>query len=221
MGVNIMAERVRTSPQYESFHELYKNYTTKELTSKAKELKISSYSKLNKKELVLAIMEAQMEKDGNYYMEGILDDIQPTGYGFLRTVNYSKGEKDIYSSASQIRRFEIKKGDKVTGKVRKPKENEKYYGLLQVDFINDHNAEEVKKRPHFQALTPLYPDERIRLENEPSDMSTRIMDLVTPIGFGQRGMIVAPPKAGKTSLLKEIAQAITTNHPNVKLFILL
>ncbi|SUM51292.1 transcription termination factor [Mammaliicoccus lentus] len=221
MGVNIMAERVRTSPQYESFHELYKNYTTKELTTKAKELKISSYSKLNKKELVLAIMEAQMEKDGNYYMEGILDDIQPDGYGFLRTVNYSKGEKDIYISASQIRRFEIKKGDKVTGKVRKPKENEKYYGLLQVDFVNDQNAEEVKKRPHFQALTPLYPQERIQLETTEKNYSTRIMDLITPIGLGQRGMIVAPPKAGKTSLLKEIANAIAINQPNAKLFVLL
>ncbi|MBW0762142.1 transcription termination factor Rho [Mammaliicoccus lentus] len=216
-----MAERVRTSPQYESFHELYKNYTTKELTSKAKELKISSYSKLNKKELVLAIMEAQMEKDGNYYMEGILDDIQPDGYGFLRTVNYSKGEKDIYISASQIRRFEIKKGDKVTGKVRKPKENEKYYGLLQVDFVNDQNAEEVKKRPHFQALTPLYPQERFQLETTEKNYSTRIMDLITPIGLGQRGMIVAPPKAGKTSLLKEIANAIAINQPNAKLFVLL
>ena len=98
-----------------------------------------------------------MEKDGNYYMEGVLDDIQPDGYGFLRTVNYSKGEKDIYISASQIRRFEIKRGDKVTGKVRKPKDNEKYYGLLQVDFVNDENAE-VVKTPHFQALTPLYPE---------------------------------------------------------------
>ena len=125
-----MPGRERTSPQYESFHELYKNNTTKELTQKAKSLKLTNYSKLNKKELVLAIMEAQMEKDGNYYMEGILDDIQQDGYGFLRTVNYSKGEKDIYISASQIRRFEIKRGDKVTGKVRKPKDNEKYYGLL-------------------------------------------------------------------------------------------
>ncbi|EGQ0312096.1 transcription termination factor Rho, partial [Staphylococcus pseudintermedius] len=188
---------------------------------KAKSLKLVNYSKLNKKELVLAIMEAQMEQDGNYYMEGILDDIQQDGYGFLRTVNFSKGEKDIYISASQIRRFEIKLGDKVTGKVRKPKENEKYYGLLQVDFVNDHNAEEVKKRPHFQALTPLYPDERIKLETEPRNYSTRVMDLITPIGLGQRGLIVAPPKAGKTTLLKEIANAIVTNKPNAKLFILL
>ena len=142
------------------------------------------------KELVLAIMEAQMEKDGNYYMEGILDDIQQDGYGFLRTVNYSKGEKDIYISASQIRRFEIKRGDKVTGKVRKPKDNEKYYGLLQVDFVNDHNAEEVKKRPHFQALTPLYPEERILLETQSTNYSTRIMDLVTPIGLGQRSQVI-------------------------------
>ena len=193
----------------------------KDLTQKAKSLKLTNYSKLNKKELVLAIMEAQMEKDGNYYMEGILDDIQPDGYGFLRTVNYSKGEKDIYISASQIRRFEIKKGDKVTGKVRKPKENEKYYGLLQVDFVNDQNAEEVKKRPHFQALTPLYPQERIQLETTEKNYSTRIMDLITPIGLGQRGMIVAPPKAGKTSLLKEIANAIAINQPNAKLFVLL
>ncbi|GAB3058131.1 transcription termination factor Rho [Salinicoccus sesuvii] len=216
-----MAERDSNAPKYESFDALYKKNNTKELTVRAKELGLSNYSRLNKKELVLAIMEAQMEKDGNYYMEGVLDDIQADGYGFLRTVNFSKGEKDIYISASQIRRFELKKGDKVTGKVRRPKENEKYYGLLQVDFINDQNAEQVKKRPHFQALTPLYPEERIKLENRPTDLSTRIMDLVTPIGFGQRGMIVAPPKAGKTSLLKEIANAMTENHPNTKLFILL
>lgn len=216
-----MAEREKKGLKYESFDALYKKNNTKELTVRAKELGLTNYSRLNKKELVLAVMEAEMEKDGNYYMEGVLDDIQQDGYGFLRTVNFSKGEKDIYISASQIRRFELKKGDKVTGKVRRPKDNEKYYGLLQVDFINDLNAEDVKKRPHFQALTPLYPDVRIHLENKSNDLSTRIMDLVTPIGFGQRGMIVAPPKAGKTSLLKEIANAITKNHPNTKLFILL
>ena len=166
-----MAERESTGLKYESFDALYKKNNTKELTVRAKELGLSNYSRLNKKELVLAIMEAEMEKDGNYYMEGVLDDIQPDGYGFLRTVNFSKGEKDIYISASQIRRFELKKGDKVTGKVRRPKENEKYYGLLQVDFINDHNAEHIRKRPHFQALTPLYPEERIRLENKPTDLS--------------------------------------------------
>ncbi|KKK35157.1 transcription termination factor Rho [Salinicoccus sediminis] len=216
-----MAEREKKGLKYESFDALYKKNNTKELTARAKELGLTNYSRLNKKELVLAIMEAEMEKEGNYYMEGVLDDIQQDGYGFLRTVNFSKGEKDIYISASQIRRFELKKGDKVTGKVRRPKDSEKYYGLLQVDFINDQNAEDVKKRPHFQALTPLYPDTRIHLENKSNDLSTRIMDLVTPIGFGQRGMIVAPPKAGKTSLLKEIANAITENHPNTKLFILL
>src|SRR5699024_8851865 len=216
-----MPEKVRTSMKYETFDSLYKGNSTKVLTERAKELKLTNYSKLNKKELVLAILEAEMEKDGNYYMEGILDDIQQDGYGFLRTVNFSKGEKDIYISASQIRRFELKKGDKVTGKVRKPKENEKYYGLLQVDFINDQNAEDVKKRPHFQALTPLYPEERIHLENKGGGLSTRIMDRVPPIGFGQRGMTVGPPKAGKTSLLKEIANAIAANHPNAKLFILL
>lgn len=216
-----MADRNKEGLKYETFDSLYKGNSTKVLTERAKELKLTNYSKLNKKELVLAIMEAEMEKDGNYYMEGVLDDIQQDGYGFLRTVNFSKGEKDIYISASQIRRFELKKGDKVTGKVRKPKENEKYYGLLQVDFINDQNAEDVKKRPHFQALTPLYPEERIHLESKGSGLSTRIMDLVTPIGFGQRGMIVAPPKAGKTSLLKEIANAIAANHPDAKLFILL
>ncbi|HJB78826.1 MAG TPA: transcription termination factor Rho [Candidatus Nosocomiicoccus stercorigallinarum] len=207
--------------KYETFDALYKGNTTKELTARAKNLNLQNYSKLNKKELVLAILEAEMAQDGNYYMEGILDDIQPDGYGFLRTVNYSKGEKDIYISASQIRRFELKKGDKVTGKVRKPKEKENYYGLLQVDFVNDNNAEEIKKRPHFQALTPLYPDKKISLETNPKDYSTRIMDLITPIGYGQRGLIVAPPKAGKTSMLKEVATAITKNSPDAKLFILL
>ena len=126
---------------YKSFDDLYNSMTTKELTLQAKKLGVSRYSTLNKKELVLSILEKEMENEGNYFLTGVLDDIHPEqGYGFLRTVNFSKGEVDIYISSSQIRRFELKKGDKVTGKVRKPKENERYYGLLQVDFINGVNA---------------------------------------------------------------------------------
>ncbi|MBU0278397.1 MULTISPECIES: transcription termination factor Rho [unclassified Gemella] len=207
---------------YKSFDDLYKTMTTKELTLLAKDLKVERYSTLNKKELVLAILEKQMEKDGNYYLTGALDDIhQEQGFGFLRTVNYNKGEVDIYISSSQIRRFELKKGDEVTGKVRKPKENERYYGLLQVDFINGVNAEEIKSRPHFQALTPIYPNQKIKLETTKEKLSTRFIDLVSPIGFGQRGLIVAPPKVGKTTLIKEIANAIRKNYPDKKLIILL
>lgn len=207
---------------YKSFDDLYNSMTTKELTLQAKKLGVSRYSTLNKKELVLSILEKEMENEGNYFLTGVLDDIHPEqGYGFLRTVNFSKGEVDIYISSSQIRRFELKKGDKVTGKVRKPKENERYYGLLQVDFINGVNAEEVKSRTHFQALTPIYPNKKIVLETTKKKLSTRLIDLLSPIGFGQRGLIVAPPKVGKTTLIKEIANAISKNYPDKKLIILL
>lgn len=207
---------------YQSFDDMYKSKTTKELTLTAKNLGVLRYSTLNKKELILAILEKELEKDGNYYLSGVLDDIHPEqGFGFLRTVNYNKGEVDIYISASQIRRFELKKGDEVTGKVRKPKENEKYYSLLQVDFINGVNAEEIKSRPHFQALTPIYPDTKIKLETIKEKLSTRFIDLVSPVGFGQRGLIVAPPKVGKTTLIKEMANAIRKNYPEKKLIILL
>lgn len=207
---------------YKSFDDLYNSMTTKELTLKAKKLGVSRYSTLNKKELVLSILEKEMENEGNYFLTGVLDDIHPEqGYGFLRTVNFSKGEVDIYISSSQIRRFELKKGDKVTGKVRKPKENERYYGLLQVDFINGVNAEEVKSRTHFQALTPIYPNKKIVLETTKEKISTRLIDLLSPVGFGQRGLIVAPPKVGKTTLIKEIANAISKNYPDKKLIILL
>ncbi|KGR85706.1 transcription termination factor Rho [Lysinibacillus odysseyi] len=197
------------------------NMTLKELYSQAREFKISYYSKLNKKELIYAILKAQSELEGYFFMEGVLEIVSQEGFGFLRPINYSPSKEDIYISASQIRRFDLRNGDKVTGKVRPPKENERYYGLLQVQAVNGEDPEVAKERVHFPALTPLYPDRQIKLETEPNKLSTRIMDLVAPVGFGQRGLIVAPPKAGKTSLLKEIANAITTNYPEAELIVLL
>ncbi len=197
------------------------NMTLKELYALAKQFKISYYSKLTKKELIFSILKSRAEQEGFFFMEGVLEIIQSEGYGFLRPINYSSSSEDIYISASQIRRFDLRNGDKVTGKVRPPKENERYYGLLQVEAVNGQNPEVARERVHFPALTPLYPTRHIKLETVSSNLSTRIMDLVSPVGFGQRGLIVAPPKAGKTMLLKEIANAITTNHPDAELIVLL
>lgn len=193
----------------------------KELYEMAREYKVSYYAKLTKKELIFAILKAQAEKDGFLFMDGILEIISSEGFGFLRPINYSPSAEDIYISASQIRRFDLRNGDKVSGKVRPPKENERYYGLLHVDAVNGDNPETAKKRVHFPALTALYPDRFMKLEKEQNKLSTRIIDLMTPVGFGQRGMIVAPPKAGKTMLLKQIANSISANHPESKLIILL
>ena len=195
--------------------------TLKEIYALAREYKISYYAKLTKKELIFAILKAQAEKDGYLFMDGILEVIPSEGFGFLRPINYSPSAEDIYISASQIRKFDLRNGDKVSGKVRPPKENERYYGLLHVDAVNGENPETAKERVHFPALTALYPDRCMKLETEPENLSTRIIDLMTPVGFGQRGLIVAPPKAGKTMLLKEIANSISTNHPEAKLIILL
>ncbi|GGG12437.1 transcription termination factor Rho [Lysinibacillus alkalisoli] len=195
--------------------------TLKELYRLAKEYKISYYSKLTKKELIFAILKSRSEQEGFFFMEGVLEIISQEGYGFLRPINYSPSKEDIYISASQIRRFDLRNGDKVSGKVRPPKENERYYGLLQVEAVNGEDPETAKDRVHFPALTPLYPDRQIKLETSPNQISTRIMDLVSPVGFGQRGLIVAPPKAGKTTLLKEIANSITTNYPEAELIVLL
>lgn len=195
--------------------------TLKELYTLAREYNVSYYAKLTKKELIFAILKSRAEQEGFFFMEGVLEIIQTEGYGFLRPINYSPSSEDIYISASQIRRFDLRNGDKVSGKVRPPKENERYYGLLQVEAVNGDDPELSRERVHFPALTPLYPDRHIQLETTPDHLSTRIIDLVSPIGFGQRGMIVAPPKAGKTTLIKEIATSITKNHPNTELIVLL
>ncbi|MFB5662765.1 transcription termination factor Rho [Alteribacillus sp. HJP-4] len=197
------------------------NMTLKSLYALAKEFKVSYYSKLTKRELMFAILKARAEKDGYTFMEGVLEIIQSEGYGFLRPINYLPSSEDIYISASQIRRFELRNGDKVSGKVRPPKDSERYHGLLMVEAVNGEDPETSKDRPHFPALTPLYPERRMTLENKPGRTSSRIMDLITPVGFGQRGLIVAPPKAGKTSLLKEVANSITVNHPETELIVLL
>lgn len=195
--------------------------TLKELYGLARKLNISYYSKLTKKELIFAILKSRAEQEGYFFMEGVLEIIPTEGYGFLRPINYSPSMEDIYISASQIRRFDLRNGDRVSGKVRPPKENERYHGLLQVGAVNGEDPEVAKERVHFPALTPLYPDRQIHLETKPDKLSTRIMDIVSPVGFGQRGLIVAQPKAGKTQLLKEIANSITENHPDAELIVLL
>lgn len=197
------------------------NMKLKELYELARKYQVSYYSKLTKKELIFSILKARAEQEGFFFMEGVLDIIQSEGFGFLRPINYTPSSEDIYISASQIRRFDLRNGDKVSGKVRPPKENERYFGLLHVEAVNGEDPETAKERVHFPALTPLYPDRQIKLETEPHILSTRIMDLVTPVGFGQRGLIVAPPKAGKTVLLKQIANSITKNHPEAELIVLL
>lgn len=195
--------------------------TLKEIYTFAKELKIPYYSQMNKKELALAVIRAQEEKQGFFIAEGVLDIMAQQDFGFLRPINYTPSKEDIYISSSQIKRFGLRNGDKVTGKARPPKPSERYYGLMHVNKVNGKNPEEAKERSHFPALTPLYPDRQIKLETEQAKVSNRMIDIVAPVGFGQRGLIVAPPKAGKTTLLKEIANGIAKNHPDAELLVLL
>ena len=191
-----------------------------ELYKLAKEHQIPNYGQMRKKELIFAILRAQAEQSGLMFMEGVLD-VLPEGYGFLRPINYLPSKDDIYISASQIRKFDLRTGDLVSGKCRAPKENERFFGLLQVNAVNGVSPEVAAERLHFPALTPLYPQKKLVLETSPNNLSTRIMDILAPVGLGQRGLIVAPPKAGKTLLLKEIANSISANHPEIELFVLL
>ena len=199
-----------------------KSKTVSELLDLAEELGIPGISGLRKQELIFKILEAKTEKDGFIFAEGVLE-ILDEGYGFLRSpdYNYLPGPDDIYVSPSQIKRFDLSTGDTTSGQVRPPKENEKYFALLKIEAVNFENPEVAKHKVLFDALTPLYPEKRLKLETNAEEVSTRIMDLMTPIGRGQRGLIVSPPKAGKTMLLQKIANAVTTNHPEVKLIVLL
>lgn len=193
-----------------------------ELNDVAKDLKIEGASNLRKQELIFAILQAQAEKNGVINGEGVLETL-PDGFGFLRApdYNYLPGPDDIYISPSQIRRFNLRTGDIVSGQIRPPKEGERYFALLKVEKVNFEDPEAARDKILFDNLTPLYPMERIRLEYDPTDMSTRVMELITPIGKGQRGLIVAQPRTGKTMLLQAIAKATLKNHPEIVLIILL
>lgn len=193
-----------------------------ELSSIARDLGISGYSDLRKQELIFKILEAQAQKDGLTFSKGVLE-VLPDGYGFLRSSNYNylPSPDDIYVSPSQIKKFALRTGDTVNGQVRPPKEGERFFALLKVEAVNYDPPENIRDRTLFDNLTPLYPNERLSLEVSSSEYSMRIMDLLAPIGKGQRGLIVSPPKSGKTILLQKIANSITANQPDVKLIVLL
>ena len=199
-----------------------KDMRVSELNKIARELKMNGLSGLKKQELIFKILQAQAEKEGLMFGEGVLE-VLPEGFGFLRSPNYNylPCPDDIYISPSQIRKFDLKTGDTVSGQIRPPKEGEKYFALLRVEAVNFGNPDEVKDKILFDNLTPLYPHERFVLEVHPKEVSSRIMDLITPLGKGQRALIVAPPYSGKTVLLQKIANSITKNHPEVILIVLL
>ncbi len=196
------------------------NKNRDELLEMAKEMGISSYSGLKKQDIIMRLLQAYTEQQGNIFCSGILEIISE-GYGFLRQNSLLPSSTDVYVSQSQIRRFGLRTGDMVTGQGRPPKNGERYYSLLRVEAINDINPELAKNRPHFGSLTPTFPDKLINLETSPSDLSTRLLNLIAPIGRGQRGLIVSPPKAGKTILLKSIANAATTSYSDIHLMVCL
>jgi transcription termination factor Rho len=194
----------------------------KELAKIAKKYKIAEAGKMSKQDLIFAVLQAQAEKHGLIFSEGVLE-VLPEGYGFLRSPDYSylPGPDDIYISPSQIRKFDLRTGDIVSGQIRMPNEGERYLALVKVDAVNFEPPEEARHRIFYDNLTPLYPQERIRLETVRENLSARVMDIFTPIGKGQRGLIVSPPRTGKTMLLQNIANSISTNHPEIYLIVLL
>ena len=196
------------------------NKSKDELVELAKEMNISNYSNLKKQEIIIRLLQAHTEQQGNIFCSGVLE-IMSDGYGFLRQQSLLPSSSDIYVSQSQIRRFGLRNGDVVAGQSRPAKGGEKYNSLLRVELINDLNPELAKSRPSFGSLTPTFPDKLINLETSPNDLSTRLLNLIAPIGRGQRGLIVSPPKAGKTILLKSIANAATTNYNDIHLMVCL
>ncbi len=199
-----------------------KRLTISELNKLARDLNVNGISGLKKQDLIFKLLQAQAEREGNMFGEGVLE-ILPDGFGFLRSPNYNylPSPDDIYVSPSQIRRFDLRTGDTVSGQIRPPKEGERYFALLKVEAVNFENPDEAKEKVLFDNLTPLYAHERYKLETDPQEISTRILDLLAPIGKGQRGLIVAPPYSGKTILLQKIANAIMRNYPEVMLIVLL
>lgn len=194
--------------------------TLDDLRGQAKEFEISGYTKLKKSDLVLKILKANAESQGYIFGGGVLEIIQD-GIGFLRSVDLLPGPEDIYVSQSQIRRFGLRTGDMVIGQVRPPKDTEKYFGLLRVEAVNGLDPEAAKKRPVFERLTPIFPEERLELETRKDVLSTRLLDMLAPIGRGQRGLIVSPPKAGKTTILKQVANGLTANYQDLHMMVVL
>lgn len=194
-----------------------------ELRDMGRELDIPGFSTMKKTDIIFQILSENAKAKGLNFQGGVLEIIEDDKQtmGFLRSGNLLPGRKDIYVSNSQIRRLGLRTGDMVLGQVRVPKDNEKYYSLLRVEAVNGMSPEEARKRPRFSSLTPIFPDQKLRLETDPNILSTRLLDLVAPIGRGQRGLIVSPPKAGKTTILKEIANGISTNYPELHLMVVL
>jgi transcription termination factor Rho len=199
-----------------------KDMSIQKLTQIAKDMTVTGATGMRKQELIFQILKAQTELSGFIFSEGVLE-VLPDGFGFLRApdYNYLPGPDDIYVSPSQIRKFDLQTGDTVSGQIRPPKEGERYFALIKVEAVNFEAPDQARDKLFFENLTPLYPQERLRLETRADNLAGRVMDLLTPIGKGQRGLIVAPPRTGKTMLLQSIAQSVSANHPEVYLIVLL